>query len=192
MYDANTNYAFQVVNELYDMGCYEISLGDTIGVGTPGSVRALLNEITRKVPAQNLAIHCHDTYGQALANILTALEVSLCSRLLINSCKKDINQFVPFVQLGISVVDASVAGLGGCPYARGASGNVATEDLVYMLEGMGIDTGVDLKSLLNAGQFICEATNKITESKVGRALSAESSNTIMDRFIKQKPSQKVT
>ena len=99
--------------------------------------------------------------------------------------------FLFVIQLGISVVDASVAGLGGCPYARGASGNVATEDLVYMLEGMGIDTGVDLKSLLQAGQFICDATNKKTESKVGRALSAENSNTIMDHFIKEKP-QKIT
>jgi hydroxymethylglutaryl-CoA lyase len=174
------------------MGCYEISLGDTIGVGTPGSVRALLNEIIRKVPAQNLAIHCHDTYGQALANILTALEVGIA--LLFNSTHRNYStEFVVVlcVQLGVSVVDASVAGLGGCPYARGASGNVATEDLVYMLEGMGIDTGVDLKSLLQAGKFICDATNRKTESKVGRALSAENSTTIMDHFIKGKP-QKVT
>lgn len=97
--------------------------------------------------------------------------------------------FFFYFQIGISVVDASVAGLGGCPYARGASGNVATEDLVYMLEGMGIETGVDLKLLLHAAKFICDATNRKTESKVGRALSADNSNKIMDFFIKRKPTK---
>ncbi|KAL4131981.1 hypothetical protein QTP88_009204 [Uroleucon formosanum] len=134
---------------LFKMGCYEISLGDTIGIGTPGTIRAMLQEVMEIVPAENLALHCHDTYGQALSNILTALE------------------------MGISVFDSSVAGLGGCPYARGASGNVATEDLVYMLQGMGIETGVDMELLLGAGRYICEELGKSTESKVARALSGK-------------------
>jgi hydroxymethylglutaryl-CoA lyase len=133
----------------FKMGCYEISLGDTIGIGTPGTIRAMLQEVMEMVPAENLALHCHDTYGQALSNILTALE------------------------MGISVFDSSVAGLGGCPYARGASGNVATEDLVYMLQGMGIETGVDMELLLGAGRYICEELGKSTESKVAKALSGK-------------------
>ncbi|XP_067009111.1 hydroxymethylglutaryl-CoA lyase, mitochondrial isoform X2 [Anabrus simplex] len=132
---------------LHNIGCYEISLGDTIGVGTPGSVSAMLHEVIKNVPVDKLAIHCHDTYGQALANILTAL------------------------QFGVSVVDASTSGLGGCPYAKGASGNVATEDLVYMLHGMGIETGIDLEKLLDAGEFICGVLNRPTGSKVSRAIS---------------------
>lgn len=134
---------------LFKMGCYEISLGDTIGIGTPGTIRAMLQEVMEMVPVENLALHCHDTYGQALSNILTALE------------------------MGISVFDSSVAGLGGCPYARGASGNVATEDLVYMLQGMGIETGVDMELLLGAGRYICEELGKNTESKVAKALSGK-------------------
>lgn len=106
----------EMANRLYNMVCYEISLGDTIGVGTPATTRKMLNEVLRHVPADNIAVHCHDTYGQALVNILTALE------------------------MGISAVDASVSGLGGCPYAEGASGNVATEDVVYMLDDMKIKT----------------------------------------------------
>ncbi|KAL1115863.1 hypothetical protein AAG570_006152, partial [Ranatra chinensis] len=138
-----------VAKSLYDAGCYEISLGDTIGVGTPGSMAAMLDEVVKVVPVERLAVHCHDTYGQALPNILVAL------------------------QKGISVVDSSVAGLGGCPYARGASGNVSTEDLVYMLNGMGVQTGVDLDKLLEAGRFICGALGRSNESKVGRAMSAK-------------------
>ncbi|XP_064548866.1 hydroxymethylglutaryl-CoA lyase, mitochondrial [Drosophila montana] len=135
----------QVVAALHDMGCYEISLGDTIGVGTPGSMRNMLDEVTRAVPAQHLAVHCHDTYGQALSNILTSLEY------------------------GIRVVDASVSGLGGCPYARGASGNAATEDVVYMLHGMGIKTGVNLDKLIEVGRYICTELGRASESKVNRA-----------------------
>jgi hydroxymethylglutaryl-CoA lyase len=135
--------------ELFKMGCYEISLGDTIGIGTPGTIRAMLQEVIEVVPVENLALHCHDTYGQALSNILTALE------------------------MGVSVFDSSVAGLGGCPYARGASGNVATEDLVYMLHGMGIETDIDMDQLLGASRYICEELGKSTESKVSRALSGK-------------------
>ncbi|KAM9786558.1 hydroxymethylglutaryl-CoA lyase, mitochondrial [Syngnathus typhle] len=135
----------RVAKRLYSMGCYEISLGDTIGVGTPGSMREMLAAVSRDVPVKALAVHCHDTYGQALANILVAL------------------------QMGVSVVDSSVSGLGGCPYAHGASGNVATEDVVYMLHGLGIQTGVDLAKLMDAGAFICRSLNKKTSSKVAEA-----------------------
>ncbi|XP_077394100.1 hydroxymethylglutaryl-CoA lyase, mitochondrial isoform X1 [Festucalex cinctus] len=140
----------QVAKRLYSMGCYEISLGDTIGVGTPGSMQEMLAAVSREVPVDALAVHCHDTYGQALANILVAL------------------------QMGVSVVDSSVSGLGGCPYAQGASGNVATEDVVYMLHGLGIQTiscsqGVDLSKLMDAGAFICRSLNKKSSSKVAQA-----------------------
>ncbi|MEQ2224069.1 hypothetical protein ILYODFUR_003620 [Ilyodon furcidens] len=135
----------QVAKRLYSMGCYEISLGDTIGVGTPGSMTKMLEAVSKEVPVSALAVHCHDTYGQALANILIAL------------------------QMGISVVDSSVAGLGGCPYAQGASGNVATEDVVYMLHGLGIQTGVELSKLMDAGAFICRTLNRKTSSKVAQA-----------------------
>ncbi|XP_068607703.1 hydroxymethylglutaryl-CoA lyase, mitochondrial [Brachionichthys hirsutus] len=134
-----------VADRLYSMGCYEISLGDTIGVGTPGGMIKMLEAVSRKVPVSALAVHCHDTYGQALANILVAL------------------------QMGVSVVDSSVAGLGGCPYAQGASGNVATEDVVYMLHGLGIQTGVDLAKLMDAGAFICQTLNRKSNSKVVQA-----------------------
>lgn len=137
----------KAAKSLYNMGCYEISLGDTIGVGTPGTMRAMVEEVTKYIPVDKLAVHCHDTYGQALANILTALE------------------------FGISVVDSSVAGLGGCPYAKGASGNVPTEDVIYMLHGMGIETGVDLDKILEASDYICQVLKRPTTSKVGRALS---------------------
>ncbi|XP_050432441.1 hydroxymethylglutaryl-CoA lyase, mitochondrial isoform X2 [Adelges cooleyi] len=139
----------KVSSALYNMGCYEISLGDTIGVGTPGTIRPMLQEVMQVVPVERLALHCHDTYGQALANILTALD------------------------MGVTVFDSSVAGLGGCPYAKGASGNVATEDLIYMLEGMNIETGVDMEALLSASRYICEQLCKTTESKVARALSGK-------------------
>ncbi|KAH8393585.1 hypothetical protein KR200_005427, partial [Drosophila serrata] len=135
----------RVAEALYEMGCYEISLGDTIGVGTPGSMRRMLDEVTKAVPAKDLAVHCHDTYGQALSNILVSLDY------------------------GIRVVDASVSGLGGCPYARGASGNAATEDVVYMLHGMGLQTGVDLDKLIQVGRYICTELTRPSESKVNRA-----------------------
>uniref|UniRef100_A0A8C9DLL0 Hydroxymethylglutaryl-CoA lyase, mitochondrial n=1 Tax=Prolemur simus TaxID=1328070 RepID=A0A8C9DLL0_PROSS len=134
-----------VSKRMYSMGCYEISLGDTIGVGTPGAMRDMLSAVMHEVPLAALAVHCHDTYGQALANTLMAL------------------------QMGVTVVDSSVAGLGGCPYAQGASGNLATEDLVYMLAGLGIHTGVNIQKLLEAGDFICQALNRKSSSKVAQA-----------------------
>ncbi|MGB6137095.1 MAG: hydroxymethylglutaryl-CoA lyase [Shewanella sp.] len=131
---------------LYKMGCYEISLGDTIGVGTPNKARQMVEAVAKVVPADKLALHFHDTYGQALANILACLET------------------------GISVFDTSVAGLGGCPYAKGASGNLATEDLVYMLHGMGIDTGIDLTKLALAGDTISRVLGRANGSKVANAI----------------------
>jgi hydroxymethylglutaryl-CoA lyase len=135
----------EVAGRLLDLGCEEISLGDTIGIGTPGAAAALVDAVARRVPRERLAVHFHDTYGQALANVLAALE------------------------RGIAVVDASVGGLGGCPYAAGASGNLATEELVYMLDGLGIETGVDLDLLLEAGQLIAAELARPVGSKVGRA-----------------------
>lgn len=138
-----------LARRLHEMGCYEISLGDTIGVGNPGTMESLLEKITRAIPIDSVALHCHDTYGMALANVYTAL------------------------QFGISVFDSSIAGLGGCPYAPGATGNVATEDLVYMLHGMGIETGINFDSLVETGSFICSALNKETSSRVVKALNAK-------------------
>jgi hydroxymethylglutaryl-CoA lyase len=138
----------QVSHMLLDMGCYEISLGDTIGVGTPIKTQYMLDAVLNCVPKDKLAVHFHDTYGQALANILVAL------------------------QQGISVVDSAVSGLGGCPYAKGASGNVATEDLVYMLDGMGIETGIHLKQLTQAGLNMMQALGRQSNSKVARAITA--------------------
>ena len=137
----------RVARELHGMGCYEISLGDTIGVGTPGKARAMLQAVAGEVPLDALAVHFHDTYGQALANIFACLEV------------------------GVSVVDASVAGTGGCPYATGASGNVASEDVVYMLHGLGIETGVDLARLADTGRWLAGRLGRETGSRVGRALA---------------------
>ncbi|KPW53967.1 Hydroxymethylglutaryl-CoA lyase [Pseudomonas syringae pv. broussonetiae] len=134
-----------VANELYAMGCYEVSLGDTIGTGTPGATRALFNAVSAHIPRGKLAGHFHDTYGQALVNIYASLEE------------------------GIQVFDSSVAGLGGCPYAKGASGNVATEDVQYMLQGMGIETGVDLDQVIAAGQRICDVLQRSNGSRVARA-----------------------
>jgi hydroxymethylglutaryl-CoA lyase len=131
---------------LHKMGCYEISLGDTIGVGTPNKARQMVEAVAKVVPVDKLALHFHDTYGQALANILACLDT------------------------GVSVFDASVAGLGGCPYAKGASGNLATEDLVYMLHGMGIDTGIDLAKLAFAGDNISRALGRSNGSKVANAI----------------------
>jgi hydroxymethylglutaryl-CoA lyase len=138
-----------VAAKLAALGCYEVSLGDTIGTGTPARVQAMIDAAAAVVPRERLAVHFHDTYGQALANILAALEQ------------------------GIAVVDSSVAGLGGCPYAKGASGNVASEDVLYMLSGLGIDTGVDLGRLAAAGQFISQALGREPVSKVARALAAK-------------------
>lgn len=135
----------ELTDKLLAMGCYEVSLGDTIGVGTPGSTQHLLDSLLRQFSADKLAVHMHDTYGQALSNILIAL------------------------QNGIAVIDSSVAGLGGCPYASGASGNVATEDLVYMLDGLGIKHGVDLQALIAAGNMICAKLNRENGAKVARA-----------------------
>ncbi|XP_052205091.1 hydroxymethylglutaryl-CoA lyase, mitochondrial isoform X2 [Diospyros lotus] len=142
-----------VAKELYNMGCFEISLGDTIGVGTPGTVLPMLEAVMAVVPVEKLAVHFHDTYGQSLPNILASL------------------------QMGISTVDSSIAGLGGCPYAKGASGNVATEDVVYMLNGLGVKTGVDLRKLLQAGEFIGKHLGRPSGSKTAIALSRATADT---------------
>ncbi|KAL1497142.1 hypothetical protein ABEB36_008148 [Hypothenemus hampei] len=136
----------QVTEALLLFGCYEISLGDTIGVGTKTTMENMLHDVLSVTTPNRLAIHCHDTYGQALVNIYTALE------------------------RGIAVVDSSVAGLGGCPYAKGATGNVATEDLVYMLHGLGAETGVDLKKLIQTGRYISDFLKRPPVSKVNNAL----------------------
>ncbi|QDP00805.1 hydroxymethylglutaryl-CoA lyase [Thalassotalea sp. PS06] len=141
-----------VAHELFSMGCYEISLGDTIGVGTPHKVQEMLVAVNKYVPMDKLAVHFHDTYGQALANIYAALN------------------------MGVAVIDSSVAGLGGCPYAKGASGNVATEDVVYMLDGMGIEHGVNLDLLLAAGWFISDELGRAPVSKVSNAMRAKQSS----------------
>jgi hydroxymethylglutaryl-CoA lyase len=136
-----------IAKELFAMGCYEISLGDTIGVGTAGQTKKLIEKVARDIPINKIAAHMHDTYGQALANIYAALE------------------------MGVSVIDSSVAGLGGCPYAVGATGNVATEDAVYLLNGLGIEHGVDLEKLIRAGNTISNLLGKPTNSKVAKAMS---------------------
>jgi len=139
----------RVARALDEMSCYEVSLGDTIGVGTPSRARAMVEAVSHVVPVDRLALHFHDTYGQALANILACLET------------------------GVATLDAAVAGLGGCPYAPGASGNVATEDVVYMLDGMGIETGVDIVRLVEAGQFICDVLGRRPTSKAAQAIRAK-------------------
>ncbi len=138
----------RVAARLHRMGCREISLGDTIGTGTPHKARAMLKAVAAEVPMQALAVHFHDTYGQALANILACLEE------------------------GVAVVDAAVSGTGGCPYARGASGNVASEDVVYMLHGMGVDTGIDLQRLSETGRWLSQLLCRETSSKYTRAMQA--------------------
>jgi hydroxymethylglutaryl-CoA lyase len=140
-----------MAKEMADMGCYEISLGDTIGTGTPEKAKAMIGAVAKKVPIEKLALHFHDTYGQALANIYAGLE------------------------LGVAVVDSSVSGLGGCPYAPGAAGNVASEDVLYMLNGMGIETGVDFDKLVEAGRFITDAIGRPPVSKVAQAMRAKAS-----------------
>ncbi|RED52552.1 hydroxymethylglutaryl-CoA lyase [Aestuariispira insulae] len=139
----------EVAKTLLDMGCYEISLGDTVGVGTAQETKRLIETVGQDVPVDKLAGHFHDTYGQALANIYAAME------------------------MGVSVFDSSVAGLGGCPYAKGASGNVATEDVLYMLRGCGVETGVDFDALVAAGRYISEIIGRPPVSKVSRALMAK-------------------
>jgi hydroxymethylglutaryl-CoA lyase len=139
----------RAAEKLMELGCHELSLGDTIGVGTPASTIAMLQAVDYVVTTDKLAVHFHDTYGQALVNILVSLEH------------------------GIKTIDSSVAGLGGCPYAKGASGNVATEDLVYMLDGLGVETGIDLDKLVDAGEFICSVLGRESRSKAGLALTAK-------------------
>ncbi|MGL6290954.1 MAG: hydroxymethylglutaryl-CoA lyase [Silanimonas sp.] len=135
----------RVAKALFDMGCYEISLGDTIGVGTPRKARAMLEAVAGEVPMAQLAVHFHDTYGQAVANVAACLEA------------------------GVRVVDAAVSGTGGCPYAKGASGNVATEDIVYLLDGLGFAHGVDLDALMATGRWLSSLLGRDTMSKVNRA-----------------------
>jgi hydroxymethylglutaryl-CoA lyase len=139
----------QVSERLLEMGCYEISLGDTVGTGTPAAVTRMLEAVLNVIPAEKLGVHFHDTYGQALANIYASL------------------------QMGVAVVDSSIAGLGGCPYAKGAAGNVASEDLVYMLNGLGIEHGVDLNKLIAAGQFISDKLGRQSGSKVALATNKQ-------------------
>jgi hydroxymethylglutaryl-CoA lyase len=148
--DVDPAVVAHVAAALHAMGAYEVSLGDTIGTGTPGKAQALLRRVTERVPVSALAGHYHDTYGQALANIYASLEV------------------------GVATFDCSVAGLGGCPYAKGATGNVATEDVVYLLDGLGIETGVDLTMLRRAGRYICDHLQRPSQSRVARALDARS------------------
>jgi hydroxymethylglutaryl-CoA lyase len=136
-----------IAKELFAMGCYEISLGDTIGIGTANQIKALIETVESYIPLDKIAVHMHDTYGQALANIYASLD------------------------LGISVIDSSIAGLGGCPYAAGASGNIATEDLVYLLNGLNISHGLDLQKLVTAGNYISQELGRSNQSKVAQALS---------------------
>ncbi|HEV7121993.1 MAG TPA: hydroxymethylglutaryl-CoA lyase [Rhodanobacter sp.] len=142
------NDVVHVARRLHELGCYEVSLGDTIGVGTPAKARAMLHAVAREVPMDALAVHFHDTYGQALANILACLEE------------------------GVRVVDSSVSGTGGCPYAKGATGNVASEDVAYMLQGLGMETGVDLDMLVATGAWLAAQLHKDTASRVTRARTA--------------------
>lgn len=136
-----------IASRLFKMGCYEISLGDTIGVGTPSLISSMINAVAAFIPIKNIAVHFHDTYGQAIANNYAAL------------------------RLGVSVIDSSIAGLGGCPYAKGASGNVATEDVLYLLNGLNIDTGINLSAAIAAGNFISERLERENGSQVAKAMS---------------------
>jgi len=138
----------RVAQRLHALGCYEISLGDTIGIGTPGKARAMLRAVADAVPMPALAVHFHDTYGQALSNLLACLEE------------------------GVGVIDSAVSGTGGCPYAKGASGNVASEDVVYMLHGLGIETGIDLAALADTGRWLATLLGRSNGSKAGQALAA--------------------
>jgi hydroxymethylglutaryl-CoA lyase len=147
--EAKPEQVAEVAGALFDMGCYEISLGDTIGVGTPAKTKVMIDACSERVPVAKLAGHYHDTYGQALANVYASLE------------------------LGVRTFDASIAGLGGCPYAKGASGNVATEDVVYMLHGLGMQTGIDLDALVGIGTWISGVLGRDYGSKAGKALAAK-------------------
>lgn len=144
--DVDPEQVARVANAMFEMGCYEISLGDTIGVGTPLKAKRMLEAVSKMIPMHNLAAHFHDTYGQAIGNLYAVLEE------------------------GIAVIDSSVAGLGGCPYAKGASGNVATEDVLYLLSGLGIKTGVDLQQLIQTGDWITRQLNRTNGSKVALAM----------------------
>lgn len=145
----------RVAESMLELGCYQLSLGDTIGVGTPATVLPMLEAVSSAVvgsASKNddlLAVHFHDTYGQGLVNVLVSLEK------------------------GITTVDSSVAGLGGCPYAKGASGNVATEDVVYLLNGLGVETGIDIDRLVDAGEFICSVLKRPSRSRAGLAIAAK-------------------
>jgi hydroxymethylglutaryl-CoA lyase len=139
----------RVARELEQMGCYEITIADTIGTGTAGGTRAVFEAVMKHIPAPRLAGHFHDTYGQAVANVYAAL-----------AC-------------GVPTFDSSVAGLGGCPYAKGATGNVATEDVLYLLDGLGIETGVDIRKLIAAGEYICGQLGRPTNSRAAKALAAK-------------------
>jgi len=147
--DVKPQKVAEVAAALHEMGCYEVSLGDTIGVGTPGKTRDMIEACMARIPAARLAGHYHDTYGQALANVYASLE------------------------LGVATFDSSVAGLGGCPYAKGASGNVATEDVVYMLHGLGIKTGIDLDKLVETGAWISAFLKRDSSSRAGKAIQAK-------------------
>lgn len=138
----------EVAKRLIDLGCYEVSLGDTTGKGSPKSIADMLSIVRQQVPVERLAIHCHDTYGQALANIYAAL------------------------LQGVAIIDSSVAGLGGCPYAPGASGNVATEDVLFLLRSLGIETGIDLEKAIAAGNFISEQLGRNNQSRVAQAMAS--------------------
>ena len=150
--DVSVSDVVRVAAHLHGMGCYEISLGDTIGVGTPGKARAMLQSVAGQVPMSTLAVHFHNTWGQALANILACLEE------------------------GVRVVDCAVSGTGGCPYAKGATGNVASEDVVYMLHGLGMQTGVDLTALASTGIWLSDQLHRQTSSRVARAMQAAASD----------------
>lgn len=139
----------RLAQELAQIGCGQVTICDTIGTGTAGQMRAAIEAVAKHIPIERIAVHVHDTYGQAIANIYAALEC------------------------GISIFDSSVAGLGGCPYAKGATGNVATEDVVYLLDGLGIETGIDIKKLIAAGDYICKAIDRPTNSRAARAISAK-------------------
>jgi hydroxymethylglutaryl-CoA lyase len=147
--DVKPDAVVRVARALDDMGCYEVTIADTIGVGTAGKTRAAFEAVLKHLPAERLAGHFHDTYGQAVTNVYAALEC------------------------GVATFDASVAGLGGCPYAEGATGNVATEDVLYLLDGLGIETGVDIERLIAAGEYICGVLGRPTHSKAARALAAK-------------------
>lgn len=139
----------RVARSLRDIGCHEISLGNTIGIGTPAKAQTMIDAVANSISIDKIAVHFHDTYGQALANILAAMEV------------------------GVSVIDSSISGLGGCPYAKGASGNVASEDVLYMLDGLGVETGIDLGSMVETANFISKALGRPSNAKVTRVLIKE-------------------